>query len=192
MSTPQEATEFTPKEDWEVTPVIIKTGGGTGGQTGGEVDPPAQQVLCTIDVQHDTLENQGFISTLLGNQWQSAKSDKVASIKEVLIIEKGKDPITLTADLPGLATLQISYGQETLIVQEVARPDSKYTNLSISSSVPFGVPAETTTAWTNSTADVPAEPPFVVFSQGDNVNTTKCGSMDVEIQINVDWGKEMK
>lgn len=183
MSTPQEATELNPTA-WEGTPVIIKTGGGqTGGETGGETEGPLT-MPCSITV--DSLKKPAFISTLLEKQWQSAKSDQVASIKWVTIVDNGKLPKTITHDQPGLAVLQISYGHETLIIQEVALPNSEYTKVTISSSLPFGAP---TTEWKDSTAKVPAEKPFVVFTQGDNPpDAIQCTSLDVTITIEVDWG----
>jgi hypothetical protein len=54
--------------------------------------------------------------------------------------------------------------------------------------LPDGAPTE----WKDASANVPAKAPFVVFTQGDNVDTTKCESTDVEIQVMVDWGKKEK
>jgi len=192
MSTPQEATEFIPRGEWENTPVVIKTGGGTGTETGGEIDTTLQ-MQCTIGVQEAADQNYSFKSTLLENQWQSAKSEQFASITQVLIYEKGVQIKTLNAGLPGPAALQVSYGPETVIVSEVALPDSEYNKLSISSSRPFGVTdGASATDWKNSAAPVPAESPFVVFTQGGMVDTTTCASTDVEIQIMVEWGKKKK
>ena len=190
MSTPQQATEFRPREDWENTPVIIKTGGGTGSETGGETNTDLQ-MQCTIGVQEGTGQDYVFKSTLLENQWQSAKSEEFADITEVQIIENGKTIRTITANASAPATLQVSYGHETVFVQEVTLPDSQYTRLSISSSRPFGVTdSAPTTGWKESAAEVPAEPPFVGYSQGGTVDTIQCTSTDVEIQIMVDWGKQ--
>jgi hypothetical protein len=188
MSTPQEATELNPAE-WENAPVVIKTGGG---QTGGETDPPLPLTMeCTIGVPNQLPDqNLGFKSTLLENQWQSAKSDQHASITSVVIDEEGRPSKTIKADHPGLAVVQISYGPETLLVQEVALPETDvYRMLSISSSRPFRVTDEVSaTEWRDSKTEVPAEKPFVLFSQGDHVDPTPCQSTDVTITIYVEWG----
>lgn len=182
MSTPQEATELNPTA-WEGTPVVIKTGGGqTGGETGGEPDPLTMQ--CSITV--DSVNKPAFISTLLEKQWQSAKSDQIAFIKWVTIVDGGNLPKTFMASGTGLAMVQISYGPETLIVQEVLVPDSENKKLTISSSRPFGA---STAEWKGSTTDVPAKAPFVVFTQdGAAPPPYKCTSLDVTITIETDWG----
>ncbi len=188
MSTPQEATELTPFA-WENTPVVIKTGGG---QTEGEMEPLLMD--CQIFIQEVPPQHYRFKSTLLGSEWQSAKSEQFASITKVLIFEDGNlNPIkTIEADPPGLAVVQVSYAHETVIVSEVALPDSdENKRLSISSSRPFGVTADTpTTEWKDSKGGVPADNPFVVFTQGHQVVRYQCASTDVEIQIMVEWGKK--
>jgi hypothetical protein len=188
MSTPQEATELNPTA-WENAPVVIKTGGG---QTGGETDPPAPLTMqCTISIPDEPPgKNLSFRSTLLEDQWQSAKSDQHASITSVVIDEMGKPRKTITPDPTGLAVLQISYGTETLIVQEVELPDNDVdTKLSITSSRPFLVTDSVSdTEWRDSETDVPAENPFVVFTKGGTSDETRCVTTNVTITINVEWG----
>jgi|KBSMisStandDraft_5_1062788.scaffolds.fasta_scaffold10026_2 hypothetical protein len=183
MSTPQEATELNPTA-WEGTPVVIKTGGGqTEGETEGETKGPFT-MPCSITV--DSLKRPAFVSTLMGNQWQSAKSDQLASIKWFTIVDNGNLPRTIEHDQPGLAVLQISYGPETLIIQEVLVPNSENKKVTISSSLPFG--AETA-EWKGSTGEVPAEHPVVVFTQGGiPADPIPCTSLDVTITIEIEWG----
>jgi hypothetical protein len=182
MSTPQEATELNPAE-WEGTPVVIKTGGGqTGEETGGETEGPGK-MPCSITV--DSVKKPAFISNLLEKKWQSAKSDQIARIKWVTIIDGGNLPKTFNADPTGLAVVQVSFGPETLIVQEVVIPNSENTKLTISSSFPFGA---ATTEWKDSTGEVPAEAPFVVFTQNGSSQPYKCQSLDVNITIEAEWG----
>ena len=188
MSTPQQATELNPTA-WENAPIVIKTGGG---QTGGETDPPAPLTMeCTITVQNpDPDQNLGLKSTTLDDHWQSAKSNKHASILSVIIEQEGQEPITLTPARPGLAVVQISYGPETLFFQEVALPETDiYTMLSVSSSRPFEVTdSVSATEWRDSQTQVPAENPFVVFTHGGTTDTTHCQTTNVTITIWVDWG----
>ena len=181
MSTPQEATELNPTA-WEGTPVVIKTGGGqTGGETGGEPEPTMK---CSITV--DSVNKPAFISTLLEKQWQSAKSDQIASIKWVTIVDGGNLPKTFTVDGTGLVTVQISFGPETLIVQEVLVPNSANKKITISSSRPFGA---STAEWKDSSTDVPAKAPFVGFTQGGAApDTYECKTLDVTITIETDFG----
>jgi hypothetical protein len=188
MSTPQEAPELTPFA-WENTPVVIKTGGGT---TEGEIDPLLME--CQIFIQEVPPQHYSFKSNLLGNEWQSAKSKQLASITRVEIFEDGnKTPSkTILPDPPGLAVVQVSYAHETVIVSEVALPDSDQNKrVSISSSRPFGVKTHDapTTEWEDSKGYVPADKPFVVFTQGHTVERYQCGSTDVEVTIMVEWGR---
>lgn len=179
----QAANDIRPAGDWESTPVIIKTGGGP-------VDPvpplePTAPIQCTINA-----EDQDFESTLLGDLWQSAMSVHTGTITKVEITENGNLLRSIEADHLGLAVLQISYGKETLIFQEVAQPDSDATKLSISSSLPFqvtdGGPSD---EWRDSVAGVPPDPPFVVFTQGDSIHKIPCKSTDVEVKLDVEWDK---
>ena len=190
MSTPvAKANDVQLQEEWEVTPVIIKTGGGT-------VDPippmtdPQTKTKCTIGLKSkDFVSN--FVSHELDKEWESAKSNKTAGILEVHINDGSVPPLPpIIADRQGeLAVLQISYGDETLILQDVAIPDSLKTKLAISSSIPFTVTGTTSDdEWRHSEAPVPADPlPFIVFTQGERTETIRCQSIDVEIRLKVDW-----
>jgi hypothetical protein len=182
MSTPQQATEFRPRANWEVTPVIIKTGGG---QTGGEEDPPAPRIECTINAN-----DQDFESRLLDDKWGSAKSVEVARIKDVIIADGPNVLPTINANPVGLTVVQITFGEETLIIQDVALPDSEYTKVLISSSNLFSADGGLD-KWTESTGDVPAKPPLVVFTQGERTETIHCSFSDVQVTLDVDFGKKM-
>ena len=187
MSTPvAKANDVQLPEEWEVTPVIIKTGGGTVDPIPPLTDPKAT-TKCTIG-----LKSQEFVSHELDNEWESAKSNRTAGILEVHINDGGvpvSPPITAERQGPP-AVLQISYGDETLILQDGVLADSENTKLAISSSVPFTVtvPPESDDEWRHSEAPVPAEPlPFIVFTQGEKRRVVTCTSIDVEIRLKVDW-----
>jgi hypothetical protein len=177
MSTPAEGvSENRVRSDWQMTPVIIKTGGGP-------VDPPSP-IKCTIGV-----ENEAFISSLVDDKWQSAMSAQTGSITEVIIDDNGCVS-RINTDLVGLAVVQITYGQDLLIVQEVALPHSEFTNLSISSSLKFAVTqGDSPDEWSSSDASVSADPPFIVFTKGSRMEKIHCESTAVTITLKMDWGE---
>lgn len=170
-----------PISDWQGTPVIIKTGGDLP-----PADSPTPGSLnCTINMDAD------FVSNLLNDdKWQSAKSAEVARILALDITDGNTVLPTIKADSPGLAVLQISYEDETLIFQEMAVPNSELTKISISSSLTFRVtqPGEKPEEWTASTAHVPVKAPFVLFTQGEKRDQVQCRSTDVTITLHLDWG----
>lgn len=159
--------------DWESTPVIIKTGGGP-------VDPP--NILCTIDAKP-----QDFKSTLMDvSKWESAESVGTARITGLEPFENGKPLPPIEAESTGLVVLQITYGTDTLIVQEVDLEDSGLKKLAISSSLPFtagGGQSE----WTDSTGEVTPKAPFVVFTHGSNKWEHQFESTAVELRLVADW-----
>lgn len=175
MSTPAEGvSEIRSRSNWQMTPVIIKSGGGPN-------DPPTP-MQCTIGVK-----GEDFISRLVDLKWQSAISAKTGSVKEVIINDNGSES-TINADLVGLAVLQITYGQDTLIVQEVALQHSEFTKLSISSSVEFtATPGDLPDEWCDSAAPVSPNPPFIVFTKGSMMKKIPCHSTAVTIALKMDW-----
>lgn len=158
--------------DWESTPVVIKTGGGP-------VDPP--NILCTINGT-----GEDFKSTLVDKKWQSAKSVRTLRVTGLEILVDGKPLPPIQADSSGLVVLQITYGTEMLIVQEVALPDSERMKLTISSSVPFAAGGGRD-EWTDSAAEVPPDAPFLVFTQGLKTEKIQFESTAVEFRIMGDW-----
>jgi hypothetical protein len=181
MSTPvAKATEIKLRGDWDQTPVIIKTGGGTVDPP--EVKDPPLRIPITIDAQ-----DQDFESHLLDDRWGSAKSVQDAKILKVTVADGDNVLPSIDANVPGLAVVQITLGAETLIVQEVAQPDSQYTKLTITSSHLFAAVGGED-KWSESKAEVPADPPFVVFTQGERTETIRCTSNEVQITLLVDWG----
>src|ERR1700741_3938043 len=181
MSAQAPGTHDLPISDWQGTPVIIKTG--------GDLDPANAAAPITLSCIINMGDN--FRSNLLNAQWQSAKSAQIARILGLEIKDGNTVLSTIKADSPGLAVLQVSYGEETLMFQEMAMPNSELTKISISSSVPFRVTTggQRPDEWTESTGEVPAEKPFVLFTQGEKRDQIQCTSTNVEITVQLDWGE---
>jgi len=184
----QLAKDAKKKSDWdggEVTPVIIKTGGGPDVRPPKGTPPhrhvPEPRVQCTI-----TAEGKDFESARENGRWGSAKSVQTASIVEVAITDNGVPVLPpFTANSPGLVVLQITYGPETLIVQETEiQGNSDLTNLLISSSHLFSAAND---KWSESSSTVPADFPLVVFTYGGESKTYQCESNNVTITVSVEW-----
>ena len=165
----------------ESTPVVIKTGGSPDDPR-IKMNPPPK-MLCSIEVV-DNQDNQTFNSRLVDKKWESAKAPN-AAILQVQVDDSGS-LTTIPANSPGLAVLQIFYGSELLMVQEVPQVDPDLTTLSISSSIPFAVPLPDEHEWSDSTAEVPAVPPIVLFTQGSQPPTkVTCATTDVTVTLTV-------
>ncbi len=181
MSAQAQAAKDMKIGDWESTPVVIKTGGTPD-------DPPQSDPTTTPCII--SVDGQVFRSTLRDDIWQSAMSVQTGRITGLEINETGKPPQQINADPSELVMVQITYGNQTLTIQELPQlRDSEVTNLMLSSIEPFKVVLGEFDTWTESRAEVPADAPFVVFTRDGRPETIPLSTIDVEFQLNVDWDK---
>ena len=94
------------KADFQVTPVIIKSGGDP---TGGNEDEAVDSVPVSIN-----LENKAFESSLKDDRWHSALSTVTAGIASLTIDDGGTSvgPFTASSESEALITLQVFYGSD--------------------------------------------------------------------------------
>jgi len=168
--------ETPPSPGQQVTPVIIKTGGD---------DSDPGQVQVTINLKNKTFEGNNE------HQWRSAQSTVAAGIMSVEIKDGDKHTRHAT-DNPRLegAKLQIIFGTEMLVLENVALQEPHRTSVVITSPNAFEVTKQGTQAdqWIESRSSFPAAKPLVIFSQGGHVFIThQCETDIVELTLEVEW-----
>lgn len=172
-------TEIT--ADWQVTPVIIKSGGGDEGP-----DQVAGHSPVTIN-----LENKAFESPLKDDEWRRAESTVTAGIISLEIQDGDKNVGVFTGNprLEGIR-LQVIYGRNMLVFDNEALPEPHRTRLVITSAIPFKVikKGDSVDQWIESRASYPADKPLVIFTQGGDVFANyQCQTDDVTLTLNLDW-----
>jgi hypothetical protein len=170
--------------DWQVTPVIIKTGGGDVDPVTGQVSDKSQLTI--------SLDDKTFESPLKDDKWRSAMSTVTAGIVSILIQDglKSVGPFTSVSESEELTTLQVICGPDVLMVSEEALPEPHRTMVVINSPIPFSVikHGAETDKWSESGAPYPVAKPLVIFTQGGHVLANyQCETTDLSLTLGLDW-----
>lgn len=169
--------------NWQVTPVIIKTGGD-------DVDPVTGQLTgkspLTINLE------QTFESSLKDDEWRSAMSTVTAGIVSVTIEDgiKKVGSFTSVSESEELVTLQIICGPDMLMISEKALPEPHRTIVVINSAISFRVNTHGAhpDQWSESSALYPVAKPLVLFTQGEHVLANyQCETTDLSLTLGLDW-----
>lgn len=183
MSAQPERTPETTIADWQVTPVIIKTGGDDNG-----VDLVTGQSPVTINLEHKTFE-----SLLKDDEWRSAVSTVTAGIASVAIEDgvKSVGPFTSVSESEELITLQVVIGPDLLMISEEAPSEPPHrTRVVITSAIPFRVVKHgaRTDQWSEASAPYPVAKPLVILTQGNHILANyQCETTDVTLTLGLDW-----
>ena len=182
MSAQTQKTPEARRPVWQVTPVIIKSGGG-GGE--GEGDPTQTTVVFNA-------VGKIFDSPFTDKQWQVAKSSGPAAIMSVEIQDGPKTlkPIECN-DGDELVVLEVTFGTDTLVVNELRiHNDLLNTEIAVTSPVLFNVmeAGEERDEWVESKALFATTTPLIVLTQGGReLKKYQCEFIDVTLTLIVDW-----
>jgi hypothetical protein len=180
------STESTPNvpQPLQITPVIIKSGGGGPLSETGSSDAIPADVANPVTLYSPIVQ----LTDKTGTSWNSAEFLSRARLLEVTIVD-GDLPL-LDSDVPRslihLASLTISFGQDQLILREEGIPEIDDLHLVVDSpQVPFTV-VESTKGWELSGATFPNNISTVVLTLGDDVLLDyTCTSADVTLGVTV-------
>lgn len=156
-------------------PVIIKSGGGGGGPN-------------SIKVAFSGNGNV-FDCPRQPNEWQFSTSSGLARIARLEILDGEKPLGPFRADSASeLAVLQVSFGQQTLMINDMPLRDAQITAISMISPVRCKItrPGFERDQWLDSETEFPDTAPFILFTQGGReLANIQCESVHVTLTLHV-------
>lgn len=182
MTTSTESTPNVP-EPLQITPVIIKSGGGPLPETGSS-DAISFDVANPVTIYSPIVQ----LTAKTGTTWNSAEFERRGRLLEITIVDGDLPPIdsAVPESLIHLAALTISFGQDQIILKEEGIPEIDDLRLAVDSpQVPFSV-VESTEKWELSGTTFPNNISTVSLTLGD---TELLGYIctNTEVTINVSF-----
>ncbi|HET6978977.1 MAG TPA: hypothetical protein VFI24_21775 [Pyrinomonadaceae bacterium] len=166
-----------------MTPIIIKSGGGSGG-VGGDLDKTSR---ASSVVEITTEKNLFFFETAQGLRWESSQTELVGRITGLSITDGEKQvPVPDLRQTGELACVTLMYGLDQLMVMESGVPAQNDVVLVITSpQIPFDVPKMGD--WAGSKTTFPSQITSVTLTVGHDVSLLhECKTSEVIVTITFD------
>lgn len=157
-----------------VTPVIIKSGGGSTDLSSG---------ASLVEISSPMMN---FAELVAGPTWESSQSTLPGRVTHVTIKDGADFVCTRIEPSDELVSIQIAYALDQLVAQESIEPETKKVVLLFNSpEVPFSDPDEK--EWSDSSATFPNPITSVTVMIGDRKDLFhQCKSHDVRAHISFD------